>query len=160
MVSYMSVSSTAHRHGPSEGAVVAERYKLIAHLGVGATGNTYCASDQVAKRTVAIKVLHARYGRESRGVEVFQHEVRAISSLRSTGFAAVLDHGVDSAGNLFYVSEYYASPNLRSVRAGGPLSNGRLFHLGSELLSALARVHAEGCAHGDLKPEHVLVVPE
>jgi hypothetical protein len=89
-------------------------------------------------------------------VEMAEHERAATEELRSVGVNAprpIEAFGVDGLGVL--VLEYI--PNFETLEERSPAV---VEALAPDLFAALARMHDNGLAHGDLRGENVLVVDE
>jgi hypothetical protein len=61
------------------------------------------------------------------------------------------------SAELFLISEFVRGETLRAVLARGPLARTDLDRYAQAMAGGLAAAHAEGVAHGDLKPENVIV---
>ncbi len=131
--------------------VVARRYRLDAWIGRGGSASVWRASDLIDGGRVALKFLR---GRPSATRLQARREVATLRALQVPGVVPLRDEGVEH-GVAFLVMEvvpgapFPGRPTRRSWGALAPL----VF----ELLETLARVHALGVVHGDLKPENVLV---
>jgi eukaryotic-like serine/threonine-protein kinase len=136
-------------------SVLANRFRLEAHIGEGALATVWRARDLVTGERVAIKRLkeaatspsmRRRLRREARAVEQLDHPhvVRAIC----------LDD--DAQGRPFLALELVAGEAL-SVALHGQRPLGYLVPVVDQILSALAYAHARGVVHRDLTPNNVVV---
>ena len=64
------------------GANIGGRYEVIRRLGEGGMGAVYEAEHTAIQRRVALKVLHAEFGRNPSVVERFLQEARAVNAVR------------------------------------------------------------------------------
>lgn len=137
------------------GHVLAERYRLLAPLGTGASGRVYLGLDLRLGRRVAVKVLHAALGEDVGFLRRFQAEARAAASLHHPHIVGVYDWGQDDFA--FMVLELLEGGSLRGLLdRGSRLSPAQAAVVGSQVASALAHAHARGLVHRDVKPANLL----
>jgi serine/threonine protein kinase len=135
---------------------IASRYTLLEQLGQGGFGVVWRARDAHFDRDVAIKFI------DNQGGDATQ-QWREASMLRRTGLATgarLLDEGVH-AGWPFIVMEL-----IEGDPFPGPLPDDENERMALKctraraLLSELARLHAAGLVHSDLKPNNALIERE
>jgi serine/threonine-protein kinase len=133
--------------------IFAGRWRLEGMIGAGGMGAVYRARDLELDEVVALKVLTdvdaASLGR-------FREEVRLARKVTHRNVARTYDIG-EHEGRRFLTMEHVQGPSLRSVMQRGPFSKNRARDVARQICAGVAAVHAEGIAHGDLKPENVLV---
>jgi Tol biopolymer transport system component/predicted Ser/Thr protein kinase len=134
-------------------------YEILSLLGAGGMGEVYRASDPRLGRDVAIKVLPAeRMADESRRRR-FIHEARAASALNHPNIVTV--HEVDSVDGIdFIVMEYALGRTLKDAIPRGGMRLAEVLRVAIPMADALARAHAAGIVHCDLKPGNVVVSAE
>jgi serine/threonine-protein kinase len=143
---------------PHVGVSLAGRYRLIARLGSGRSGDVYEARDESLggdAGLVAVKIYsRLASARERRR---FVDEVRAARMLANPHFVRVYDADLDGAVP-FVVMERLSGMTLRAyLRAHGPLPHERALAIAKQIAEALAEAHARGIVHRDLKPENVML---
>lgn len=134
---------------PPLGGLVARRYRLSRLLGRGGHGGVWEALDSLTGTTVAVKVL----GDDASTSQV-RREVSALRLLRVPGVVRLFDEGVDR-GSGFLVMERVegrAFPGAPAEPSWPALAG-----ITAGLLETLARVHAMGVVHRDIKPGNVLI---
>jgi beta-lactam-binding protein with PASTA domain/tRNA A-37 threonylcarbamoyl transferase component Bud32 len=137
------------------GRVLGGRYRLMAVVGVGASGSVYRAYDVVLGRDVALKLLHPALASDEAFLRRFRAEARAAASLSHPHVTAVHDWGEDPAPYL--VLEYLAGGSLRDLLAAGRrLSPSQAAAVGVETARALLYAHRRGLVHRDIKPANLL----
>ena len=139
------------------GDLIAGRYDLQEIVGTGGMSTVYKAHDRLLERTVALKVLHPHYGRDTEHAQRFWQEARAVAQLSHPSIVTVIDRG-DSDGHRFIVFEYVDGENLKQLSGRcGPLPVRQALELTLQIADGLAFAHAHGLVHRDVKPQNVLV---
>ena len=137
--------------------LLADRYRLTAHLARGGMADVYAASDEVLGRKVAVKMLHANYATDEAFIQRFRREAQAAANLTHPNIVSIFDTGKDN-GHYFIVMELVEGRTLRDVlRSEGPLLPRRAAEIASEVGAALAVAARGGLAHRDVKPGNILL---
>ena len=137
--------------------LLADRYRLNAHLARGGMADVYAASDEVLGRKVAVKMLHANYATDEAFIQRFRREAQAAANLTHPNIVSIFDTGKDN-GHYFIVMELVEGQTLRDVlRSDGPLLPRRAAEIASEVAAALAVAARGGLAHRDVKPGNILL---
>ncbi|GGP75537.1 protein kinase domain-containing protein [Saccharothrix coeruleofusca] len=139
--------------------VIAERYRLVAPVGRGATGVVWQARDERLGRVVAIKFPTAlpTEGDPSQALERIAREGRIAARLRHPHAVTVHDV-VEHGGRPCLVMEYLPSRTLAELLdERGPLPGELVAGVGWQVAAALAAAHAAGVVHRDVTPFNVLL---
>src|SRR5262245_51702345 len=88
------------------GALVGERYRLVARIGEGGMGSVYRAEHVLMKKVVAVKLLHPELGAVEDAARRFEREAQSASRLNHPNIIAVTDFGRAANGALFLVMEH------------------------------------------------------
>lgn len=138
-----------------------EGYRIIAPLGVGATGAVYVAEDPLLGRRVAVKILHASRAEDEDAVRTFLGDAEAVRVLGHPLVASVLEVScvATSAGALpCVIGELLPGRSVAEIVADdGPLAPARAVIIAEQVAKALVAAHATGLVHGSLKAENVFV---
>ncbi|MDJ0974269.1 MAG: serine/threonine-protein kinase [Planctomycetota bacterium] len=129
------------------------QYALGLVIGRGATGAVYAGLDQFRERPVAVKIL-----RRHRAAKAVRSELASLRLLRLPGVVRLIDDGPDAQLGYCLVMEMVEGRPFGP--ALGPMPWESVRRTTAALLETLARIHARGMVHKDLKPGNVLVSEE
>jgi serine/threonine-protein kinase len=138
------------------GAVLSDRYELVAELALGAMGTVYVAVDRVAGDRVAVKVLHAEYLTHDAMRRRFRREGAALKALDHPAIVRLLDLGIEDTGLVYLVTEYVQGETLAARLESGSLRIEEADLLIDTMCGGIDAAHRHGILHGDLKPANVL----
>jgi serine/threonine-protein kinase len=130
------------------GRRIAKHYELGRELGAGRAGRVFAARDLRTGADVAVKL------RDADDDSPLDVESAGLRQLEHPNLLRILDAGRDG-GQRFIVSELVREGAL--IALPKPLAAEALHALTSQMLDALAFLHAHGILHGDIKTENVLV---
>ena len=104
-----------------EELVFGRRYRVTEKIGTGGMADVYKAVDDVLGRTVAVKVMHARYAADPAFAARFRQEAQAAASLSHPNVVHVYDYGEDASGP-YIVMELVDGQDLTDIlRRSGAL---------------------------------------
>ncbi|MCX7665742.1 MAG: serine/threonine protein kinase [Gemmataceae bacterium] len=135
---------------------LANKYKVMEHIGSGAMGQVFLCEHRFMKRLVAIKILNLEMLRFD-GLNRFRMEAQAIAQLDHPNIVRAYD--LDSHDEVhFLVMEYIDGASLDAiVRHGGKLSVPRTVHLLTQAAEGLLHAHESGIIHRDVKPSNLML---
>ncbi|MET0989035.1 MAG: serine/threonine-protein kinase [Glaciihabitans sp.] len=145
----------------SPDTMIGDRYRIIDLIGRGGMATVYRAVDSTLGRSVALK-LFASDGTEASVLQRETSEIRLLASVNHHALVTLFDANVDissEADRAFLVMELVEGPTLQTRITQGPLDEGDVALMASDLAEALHVVHAQGVVHRDIKPANILLSP-
>jgi serine/threonine-protein kinase len=143
---------------PTEGDVLAGKYRIERVLGVGGMGMVVSALHLQLEERVAIKFLLPEALANPEAVARFGREARAAVKIKSEHVARVIDVGVLENGAPYMVMELMRGQDLSQVlTAHGAMPVAMAVEYVLQACEALAEAHALGIVHRDLKPANLFL---
>ncbi|HEY6412044.1 MAG TPA: protein kinase [Edaphobacter sp.] len=132
-------------------------YKVLEHLGSGATGVVCKAEDLLLHRLVALKSLTPAMLADPTQKHNLLQEARAASVLDHPNICRI--HHIEELpnGEIILVMGYYDGETLADKISQGPLDLAAASDLTSQLLSGLHHAHEHGIIHRDIKPSNLMI---
>ncbi|MDR1989683.1 MAG: protein kinase [Acidobacteriaceae bacterium] len=133
------------------------QYEILAKLGGGGMGVVYKARDRRLGRFVALKFLPSQWSHDENAKQRFIREAQAASATQHKHICTI--HNIEETpdGQLFIVMAYYDGETLKQRLARGPLSVGEVVEYGAQIAEGLAKAHAQGVVHRDIKPGNIML---
>ena len=141
------------------GETINERYRIISHIGLGAMGDVYRASDLKLDRQVAVKILKGSLVDDRVFRARFEREARAAGKLSHHPNVITIFDVDETKGRPFIVMELVTGGTLSTRLKDGPLQIAEAISIAKQVLGALAFAHANGIIHRDIKPSNILMGP-
>jgi len=139
------------------GEQLSKRYRIIEEIGRGGMGIVYKAEDLDLDITVALKIIHPRFAKDSRLISRFKKEVLSARSISQENVVRIYDMG--EADDIKYISmEYIRGQNLKDlISTSGPLTKRKTVEMMRQICEALKAAHRHGIIHRDLKPSNIMI---
>ncbi len=138
--------------------VIADKFRLRAIIGAGASGAVFQADQMALGRTVAVKILRPELAEDPRIVNRFHDEALAASRLNHPNTVSIIDYGQTNDGLLYLVMEYLRGQTLtQALQQGFPLSPAWIADVVGQVLAGLEEAHAAAVIHADLKSDNIVV---
>jgi serine/threonine-protein kinase len=122
-------------------------------------GEVYLATDIVAGRKAALKLLPLRFTADAERLKRFQQEARAVVGLNHPNILTVYEIGEDHSTH-YIASELIEGDTLRQRLMRGPMQLSEAVDVAIQVTSALAAAHQAGIVHRDIKPENIMLRPD
>ncbi|MGH9872472.1 MAG: protein kinase domain-containing protein [Pyrinomonadaceae bacterium] len=130
-------------------------YRIVSKIGAGGMGEVYLAQDTKLDRKVALKVLPADVASNRDRMERFVREAKAAAGLSHPNIAQIFEIGEDN-GTYFIAMEFVDGETFRElIREQTDLA--KLLRYLQHVAEGLAKAHAAGVVHRDLKPDNIMV---
>ncbi len=137
-----------------------DKYTLGPAIGIGGIAAVYEAKHPVLNKTVAVKILHARYAKDVELSQRFVREARETAALGHPAFVAVHDAGTTTDGCAYIEMDRLEGRELYSMRRDvGPLAVEQVVWISISILDALTVLHGRGVIHRDLKTQNIYICP-
>src|SRR6266576_3480616 len=134
-------------------------YRISESIGAGGMGEVYLATDVVAGRKAALKLLPARFTGDADRLKRFEREARAVVGLNHPNILTVYEIGEDNSIH-YIASELIEGETLRQRLMRGRIEVGEAVDVAIQVASALAAAHQTGIVHRDIKPENIMLRPD
>jgi serine/threonine-protein kinase len=135
-------------------------YRIVEKLGEGGMGVVYKAEDTKLKRTVALKFLPPELTRDPEAKERFIQEAQAASALDHPNICNIHEIDETSESQLFICMACYGGETLKERIARGPLGIEEAIRIAAQIGEGLAKAHAVGIVHRDMKPANIMITSE
>jgi Tol biopolymer transport system component len=131
-------------------------YQIQEKLGQGGMGAVYRAYDTQLRRPVALKVLPPEYASDPERRERLLREARAASALNHPNIVGIYEVGSEN-GVDFIAMEFIEGKSLGDIIPAKGLPLGKALDYAAQIASGLAKAHAAGVVHRDLKPGNIML---
>src|SRR5215813_1458981 len=134
-------------------------FEVQGMLGEGGMGAVYRAMDTQLHRAVALKVLPSGTVNDPVHRQRLLHEAPAASSLNHSNIVSIYAVGTHE-GIDFMAMELVEGQTLADIIPPDGLPLEQAIDYARQIVSGLAKAHASGLVHRDLKPRNVMRTPE
>jgi serine/threonine protein kinase len=132
-------------------------YEIIRLIGQGGFAIVYEARDRMLERRVAIKQLRLERVTNETTVKRFMQEARIAAALEHPNVVTIYALRVENK-QLYTIMEYLPHGSLQDLLARqGQLSLQQAVKLTTGICEGLAKLHAKGIIHRDIKAENILL---
>ena len=133
-------------------------FLLERELGSGGMGGVYMGRDKMLDRPVAVKVMLKELGADAEFVEKFKKEAQSAARLIHPNIAQIYSYGICD-GMPYIAMELASGGSLYSMMNAnkGKTDVARVIKICQQVAQALQCASDQGCVHGDVKPENILL---
>jgi serine/threonine-protein kinase len=133
-------------------------WTIARRIGRGGMGVVYAAVHGLIGKRVAIKVIRAELRHEPALVERFVHEAKIVNQIAHPAIIDIFHIGWLDDGRVYLVMEYVPARTLAQELRDTRLAPDQAIATIARLCEPLARAHAHGVVHRDVKPGNVFVL--
>lgn len=130
-------------------------YKLQLTVGRGGTGTVYRAVDPKTGQTVALKLFHANFFRNTVHLRDLKKSTKKFKKLSHPNLVEVYDFLSGDDGEVL-VQEFVDGPDMQQYQASRPWNLNEMLVIMVQVCNGLGYLHDQGYVHHDLKPGNVL----
>src|SRR6476660_1336328 len=134
-------------------------YKISKRIGSGGMGEVYLATDMIAGRKAALKLLPLRFTGHAERLKRFQQEAHAVVALNHPNILTIYEIGEDHSIH-YIASELIEGETLRQRLTREPMQLSEAVDVVIQVVNALAAAHQAGIVHRDIKPENIMLRPD
>ena len=135
-------------------------YEIVRLLGQGGFAAVYEARDRMLERRVAIKQLRLEKVKDERSVKRFIQEARIAAALEHPNVVTIYALRIDQQ-RIYMILEYLPGGSLQDLLdRQGKLAVGQTIKMISGVCEGLARLHARGIVHRDIKAGNILLTSD
>ena len=133
-------------------------FLLERELGAGGMGGVYMGRDKMLDRPIAVKVMLKELGADAEFVEKFKKEAQSAARLIHPNIAQIYSYGICN-GMPYIAMELAAGGSLYTIMNANPGKTDvtRVIKICQQVAQALQCASDQGCVHGDVKPENILL---
>ncbi len=144
---------------PLEIGKLLNHYRILSKIGSGGMGDVWLAEDTRLGRKVALKLLPAEVASTPDRLHRFHLEARATASLNHPNIAHIYE--IDESDETHFIAmEFVEGETLsRYLKAHRPELR-TILKIFEGVADGLAKAHASGILHRDLKPDNIMVTPD
>lgn len=140
--------------------LVQQRYEVVEKIGEGALFTVYKARDRARNRVVAVKSLLAPFRDDHAFLESLRSGAATAANLNHAGLTRLLEFGEED-GAIFVVWEFVRGVDMKErIRRIAPFTLSIAIDFACVMGEALNYLHSAGLAHGDLRPQNIIISPE
>lgn len=140
--------------------VFLKRFQSVRLLGEGQTGSAFLALQVDLGRPVVVKVIGQRLSVDPEFRQRFLQETAPMARFQHPYAVTLYDASLEDPRGPILVMEYAPGVTLDQLLKAnrGRLSVGRVNRLLGQMCDALQAAHDQGIAHGNLKPDNIVVL--
>ena len=160
-MTYDTINDAQTMQPNAEGALLANRYRVVRQLGAGGMGSVWLAEDtQLDNKLFAIKMLPSILVSNKRAYRQLKDEALVAMQLVHPNIVQIRAFE-ENDGNPFLVMDYVDGETLDDYLAEkGKLGEDEVIRVLRPIAAALDYAHSKGVVHRDVKPGNVMIAKD
>lgn len=135
-------------------------YQVVRELGAGGMGIVYEIEHIRLKKRYVAKVIHEQIRHDEGAAKRMEREAQVLAAISHPNIVQVHDVGTTPDGVSYFVMEKLEGVDLRRAMKQHSVRRVRSIEIVTDVLDALAYVHARGMVHRDIKPENIFLAEQ
>ncbi len=137
--------------------IIANRFQVMNHLGVGSYGNSYLVFDLLSQQKKVLKALRIHKRITKSGRNTFEFEKELLHSIKHPGFPKYYEDGIYKKIP-FYTMEYIEGKNFEQLifQDGCKYTEIEAFKIANDVLDLINNLHEQKLIHRDIRIPNVI----
>jgi serine/threonine protein kinase len=136
---------------------VLEGYEINREIATGGMAQIYEATQISLDRPVAIKFLSKSLLDHHEALSLFERESLIIAQLNHPNIVQVIDKGISTESQPYFVMEKINGIDLSEVIAGAEIPFNKKIDIAIQTCKGLAYAHKNNVIHRDIKPANIII---
>ncbi len=136
---------------------ILQGYKINQQIAAGGMAKIYDALQISLNRPVAIKFLSKTLLDHHEAMSLFERESLIIAQLNHPNIVQVIDKGISSDDQPYFVMEKINGIDLSELISGAELPFGKKLDIAIQTCKGLSYAHKNGVIHRDIKPANIII---
>jgi len=136
---------------------ILQGYKINQQIAAGGMAKIYDALQISLNRPVAIKFLSRTLLDHHEAISLFERESLIIAQLNHPNIVQVIDKGISSDSQPYFVMEKINGIDLSEVIDGAELPFSKKLDIAIQICKGLSYAHKNGVIHRDIKPANIIL---
>jgi serine/threonine-protein kinase len=132
-------------------------YTINHEFASGGMAKIYDATQISLNRPVAIKFLSKNLMAHPEAQTLFERESLIIAQLNHPNIVQVIDKGITSSSQPYFVMEKIVGIDLSQMLSGGELPLAKKLDIAIQLCKGLSYAHKNNVIHRDIKPSNIII---
>jgi len=132
-------------------------YEIDQQIAAGGMAKIYTAIQISLNRPVAIKFLSKKLLDHDEALSLFERESLIIAQLNHPNIVQVIDKGISSDSQPYFVMEKINGIDLEQLISGAELPFNKKLDIAIQTCKGLSYAHKNGVIHRDIKPANIII---
>ena len=156
----LQAKEMSEKGGFQAGDLISHNIRLVHLLGAGGMGNVWLADHTGLETQVAVKFMSKELASDLGLVARFGREAKLVARIKSPHVVQIFDFATTPGGIPFIVMELLEGEDLESRIRRRELTLEETSRVFIQVCKALAKAHALGIVHRDIKPDNIFLIED